>query len=179
MNIPNALTLSRVALVPLLAMALLDRNMNAALAIFLLGMATDTLDGHIARTRGLVTDFGKLVDPLADKLFVGTAFVCLAMLGRIELAVVAVILSREVAVSVLRFAAKRRGLILSANKLGKAKTTLQAITVGFLVIADPGLALGDLLVALTTLITVLSGLSYVFAWATAEETPGEPVSSPG
>ena len=179
MNLPNALTVSRVALVPMLATALLAENLNAALAIFVLGMATDTLDGHIARTRGLITDFGKLMDPVADKLFVGTAFVCLVLLDRIELAVVVVILSREVAVSALRLVASRRGVVLSANKLGKAKTTLQAITVGVLIIGDPELALTQLLVALTVFVTILSGMAYFFNWATASGAPGEPASSPG
>ena len=176
MNAPNALTLARIALVPMLAATLLAENLNAALAIFILGMATDTLDGHLARSRNLVTDFGKLMDPLADKLFVGTAFICLVLLERLELAVVIVVLSREVAVSALRFVASRRGIVISASKLGKAKTTLQAITIGVLIVGDPTHAASQLLVAVMTFVTILSGMAYFFNWANAS---GEPASSPG
>ena len=179
MNAPNALTMSRIALVPMLAMALMAENLNAALAIFILGMATDTLDGHLARRSGDITDFGKLMDPLADKLFVGTAFVCLVLLGRLELAVVIVILSREVAVSALRLVANRRGVVISASKLGKAKTTLQAVTIGVLIIGDPTLAASELLVAVMTFVTILSGMAYFVSWAQAPDTTGEPASSPG
>lgn len=176
MNAPNALTLSRIALVPMLATALIAENLNAALAIFILGMATDTLDGHLARSRNAITDFGKLMDPLADKLFVGTAFICLVLLDRLELGVVIVILSREVAVSALRFVANRRGIVISASKLGKAKTTLQAVTIGVLIIGDPAHAASQLLVAVMTFVTILSGMAYFFSWAS---TSGEPATTPG
>jgi len=175
-NAPNALTLSRIALVPMLATALIAENLNAALAIFILGMATDTLDGHLARSRNAITDFGKLMDPLADKLFVGTAFICLVLLDRLELGVVVVILSREVAVSALRFVASRRGIVISASKLGKAKTTLQAVTIGVLIIGDPAHAASQLLVAVMTFVTILSGMAYFISWASMS---GEPASSPG
>jgi len=176
MNAPNALTLARIALVPMLAMTLMSENLNAALAIFVLGMATDTLDGHLARSRNLITDFGKLMDPLADKLFVGTAFVCLVLLERLELAVVIVVLSREVAVSALRLVANRRGIVISASRLGKAKTTLQAITIGVLIVGDPTHAASLLLVAVMTFVTILSGMAYFLNWA---NTSGEPASSTG
>lgn len=176
MNAPNALTLARIALVPMLVATLLSENLSAALAIFVLGMATDTLDGYLARSRNLVTDFGKLMDPLADKLFVGAAFICLVLLERLDLAVVIVVLSREVAVSALRFFANRRGVVISANALGKAKTTLQAITIGVLIIADPTLAISQLLVVAMTIVTILSGMAYFFNSA---NTSGEPASSPG
>ncbi len=138
MNAPNALTISRIALVPVLAIALAKENMDFALAVFLAGMATDVLDGHIARTRGPITDFGKLMDPIADKLFVGTAFVCLAALSFLPVVIVAVILSREVAVSGLRWVAKNRGVVISADGFGKAKTGLQVLTIATLMyVAEP------------------------------------------
>jgi CDP-diacylglycerol--glycerol-3-phosphate 3-phosphatidyltransferase len=177
-NAPNALTLSRIALVPVLAISLAKGNMNFALAVFLLGMTTDVLDGHIARTRGPVTDFGKLMDPIADKLFVGTAFVSLAALGLLEVAIVAVILSREVAVSVLRWVAKGRGVVISADAFGKAKTGLQVLTIATLMYAaDPLAAWPQVLVALTTAVTIMSGMSYFISYATADRV--EPASSPG
>ncbi len=184
MNTPNALTMSRVALVPVLALALLSENLSFALAVFALGMATDVLDGHIARTRGPITDFGKLMDPIADKLFVGTAFVCLALLDRIEPGVVAVILSREGAVSWMRYIAKQRGVIISADSLGKAKTGLQTLTVAVLIlVAEPGMAEWQMLTMVTTFVTILSGMSYFTAYATSPETARrdriQPASSPG
>ncbi len=181
MNLPNALTLSRIALVPVLAVSLAQGRMNLALGVFLAGMLTDILDGHIARTRGPITDFGKLMDPIADKLFVGTAFVSLAAMGRLDIAIVAVILSREVAVSGLRWVAKGRGIVISADAFGKAKTGLQVLTVATLIyVSDPYLDGPLLLVALTTAVTIMSGMSYFIAYAGA---PGrdrvEPASSPG
>ena len=114
--------------------------MNLALGVFLVGMTTDVLDGHIARTRGPITDFGKLMDPIADKLFVGTAFVALAALGLLDVAIVAVILVREVAVSGLRWVAKERGAVIAADGFGKAKAGLQVVTVATLIyVADPTL----------------------------------------
>ncbi len=126
MNAPNALTLARIALVPMLAIALMSENLDArARRSSSLGMATDVLDGHIARTRRPITDFGKLMDPIADKLFVGTAFVCLASWSGSKLPIVVVILSREVAVSGLRCSPTGRGIVISADAFGKAKTALQ------------------------------------------------------
>ncbi len=175
MNVPNALTVSRIALVPVLALSLAAENMILALAVFLAGMATDVLDGHIARTRGPITAFGKLMDPIADKLFVGTAFVSLAALGLLEVAIVAVILSREVAVSALRWFAKGRGVVISADTFGKAKTALQVATVaGLIYFADPALAGLELLVAITTAVTIMSGMSYFISYATAPQAASSP-----
>ena len=184
MSIPNALTLSRIALVPVLAVSLARDNLDVALAVFLLGMATDVLDGHIARTRGPITDFGKLMDPIADKLFVGTAFVSLAALGMLEVAIVAVILFREAAVSALRWVAKSRGIVISADGFGKAKTGLQVLTIATLLyVSDTSAAGLELLVAVMTAVTIVSGMSYFLTYATAPEAAGrdrvEPASSPG
>lgn len=168
MNVPNGLTVSRICMVPLLVAAMFDNNLNLALAIFIAGMATDCLDGHLARSRNLVTDFGKLMDPAADKLFVGSAFVCLAYLGRLEVAVVVVILAREALVSGLRIYAKRRGSVLSANGLGKAKTALQTVLVAaLLIVSDPASSEVLLLVWATTLITIFSGMAYFVSFASA------------
>ena len=140
-------------------------------------MATDTLDGHLARSRNLVTDFGKLMDPLADKLFVGTAFVCLGPPGAPRVAVVIVILTREVAVSALRFVANRRGVVISASTLGKAKTALQAMTIASSSVGDPAHAASQLLVAAHDLRhhSVRDGLLLQLA----RTSSGEPASSPG
>lgn len=180
MNIPNALTLSRIALVPVLAIALVQGRLDLALWVFLAGMLTDVLDGHIARTRGPITDFGKLMDPIADKLFVGTAFIGLALLGRLEIAIVVVILSREAGVSALRWFAKRRGIVIAADAFGKAKTALQTALVATLIyLADPMVDGAQLLVALTTAVTIMSGMSYFISYAAAPSKRVEPASSPG
>jgi CDP-diacylglycerol--glycerol-3-phosphate 3-phosphatidyltransferase len=125
-------------------------------------MLTDALDGRIARSRELVSNFGKLMDPIADKLLVGAAFVCLALTDRVEPWVVAVILFREALVTGLRLAAKRDGLVIEANTLGKAKTALQTVAVLVLVLAaDPFAAWAQLIVSATLMITIASGMAYL------------------
>lgn len=162
MNVPNALTLARVVLVAPLVLLLVDGGHAAAAAcLFALGAFSDALDGYIARSRGLVTTFGKLMDPIADKLLIGGAFISLAGAGRLAAWVVVVILAREVAVTVLRTIAGRRGVVISANNLGKAKTALQTVTIVALIVAsNPGSAWVDGLVLSTVAITLVSGLSY-------------------
>jgi CDP-diacylglycerol--glycerol-3-phosphate 3-phosphatidyltransferase len=162
LNVPNALTLARVVLVAPMVLLLLDGEHAAAAAcLFGLGAFSDVLDGYIARSRGLVTTFGKLMDPVADKLLIGGAFVSLAAAGRLAAWVVVVILAREVAVTALRALAGRRGIVISANNLGKAKTALQTVTIVALIVAsDPGAAWVDGLVLSTVAITLASGLSY-------------------
>lgn len=162
MNVPNALTLARVVLVAPLVLLLLDGEHAAAAAcVFGLGAFSDVLDGYIARSRGLVTTFGKLMDPVADKLLIGGAFISLAAAGRLAAWVVVVICFRELAVTALRAVAGRRGLVISANNLGKAKTALQTVTiVALIVVSDPGAAWVDGLVLSTVVLTIASGLSY-------------------
>ena len=164
MNVPNALTVGRIGLVPPLVLLLLDGPQAAASAVFALGALSDVLDGHIARSRGIVTTFGKLMDPVADKLLTGAAFVALAANGRIAVWIVAVILLREVAVSALRWWAKRRGEVISASGIGKLKTTLQTATIlALILVADPGAGWVELLVAVTVAVTVVSGIAYALA----------------
>ena len=162
-NLPNALTVSRICMVPVLVVLLLERDQPvAAAAVFSVGMLTDALDGRIARSRSLVSTFGKLMDPIADKLLVGAAFVCLALTDRVEEWVVVLILFREAMVTALRFLAKRDGLVIAANSLGKAKTALQTVAVLVLVLAaDPYDAWVQLIVSATLMITIASGLAYL------------------
>ena len=166
LNLPNVLTISRICLVPVLVVLLMERDQAiAAAAVFSVAMVTDALDGRIARSRSLVTTFGKLMDPIADKLVVGAAFVCLALTDRVEDWVVALILFREAFVTGLRFLAKRDGLVIAANSLGKAKTALQTVAVLVLVLAaDPYDAWVQLLVSATLMITVASGLAYLMPY---------------
>ena len=162
MNVPNSLTIARIFLAPLLAIAMLPHaDASIAALVFAAGMTSDMVDGYLARSRGLVTRFGALMDPIADKLFVGTALICLAATSRLALWVVVVIFARDLLVTGLRFAAKRQGVIIAANALGKAKTVVQAVVVFVLLVAGPQGLLTHALVFAMVAITVVSGAVYV------------------
>ncbi len=133
-NIANQLTMLRILLVPILGVVLMaDDGQNPTLrwvatGIFMVAIATDRIDGDLARSRGLVTDLGKLLDPVADKLLVGTALVLLAVLGDLPWWVPAIIVTREVGITAWRLAvAKKR--VMPADRAGKAKTFLQALAI--------------------------------------------------
>lgn len=165
LNLPNALTLLRILAVPVVVVALLEETPNGdvlAAAVFALAAATDGLDGYLARSRGSVTTFGKLMDPLADKLLVTAALVSLVSLGRLEAWVAMVIIGREVAVTILRTIAAERGIVISASWLGKAKTVLQIAAVIALIAANPTPLWADVLVYVAVAATVLSGADYFF-----------------
>ncbi|MGB7685765.1 MAG: CDP-diacylglycerol--glycerol-3-phosphate 3-phosphatidyltransferase [Solirubrobacterales bacterium] len=165
LNLPNALTLLRILAVPVVVVALLGETPNGdalAAAVFALAAATDGLDGYFARSRGAVTTFGKLMDPLADKLLVTAALVSLVSLDRLEAWVAMVIIAREIAVTGLRAIAAERGIVISASWLGKVKTVLQIAAVIALIAANPAPAWVDALVYLALAVTVLSGADYFF-----------------
>ena len=165
LNIPNVLTVLRILLVPVLIVALLDATPSGdllAAIVFALASVTDMIDGYLARSRNSVTTFGKLMDPLADKLLIIAALIALVSLHRLAAWVAMVIIAREVAVTLLRTAASQQGVIIPAGPLGKAKTVVQVATV-FLLIAVHGSPVWlDLLVYAMVLITVLSGADYFF-----------------
>ena len=134
MNLPNKLTVARVILIPFFVFFLLNDAMNPnfkwiALAIFIVASLTDLLDGKIARKYNLVTDFGKFMDPLADKLLVCSAMIGLIELGRIEAWIVIVIIAREFIISGFRLIAADNGRVIAASYWGKFKTTFQMIMV--------------------------------------------------
>jgi len=165
LNLPNALTLARILAVPVVVVALLEETPNGdtlAAAVFALAAATDGLDGYVARSRGSVTTFGKLMDPLADKLLVTAALVSLVSLGRLEAWVAMVIIAREIAVTGLRAIAAERGIVISASWLGKAKTVLQIAAVIALIATNPAPLWADVLVYAAVVATVLSGADYFF-----------------
>ncbi len=165
LNLPNALTLLRILAVPVVVVALLGETPNGdalAAAVFALAAATDGLDGYFARSRDAVTTFGKLMDPLADKLLVTAALVSLVSLNRLEAWVAMVIIAREIAVTGLRAIAAERGIVISASWLGKVKTVLQIAAVIALIAANPAPAWVDALVYLALAVTVLSGADYFF-----------------
>lgn len=127
MNLPNKLTTARVVMIPLFLLALYQGQWLAALVLFALASATDALDGHIARSRGLVTDFGKFMDPLADKLLVTSALIAFVELLRVPGWVVFLIIARELAITGLRTLAAGKGVVLAADKWGKIKTVTQMV----------------------------------------------------
>ncbi len=164
-NVPNVLTGGRILLAPALALAM-QPHVEASIAalIFAVGMTTDFADGYIARSRGLVTKFGTLADPIADKLFVGTALVGLAATNRIATWVVLTIFARELFVTGMRLVAQRQGVTIPANWLGKAKTVIQAFVVFVLLVASPGALATQVLVYVMVAVTIVSGLVYVHGY---------------
>jgi CDP-diacylglycerol--glycerol-3-phosphate 3-phosphatidyltransferase len=164
LNLPNALTLARILLVPVVVVALaLEAPGGSVLAagVFALAALTDGLDGYIARSRQAVTTFGKVMDPVADKLLVAAALISLVSLDRLAAWVAMVIIAREFAVSGLRIAAGQQGVVIPASALGKAKTILQVVAIMALIAAsDPDDAWVQGLVYGMVGVTVISGADY-------------------
>ena len=131
MNAPNILTIIRVILVPVFIVCFFQ-NEYAALAVFIIASFTDFLDGHLARKNGQVTNFGKFMDPLADKLLVTSALVCMVQTGVVAGWMVIVILAREFAITGLRSVAASEGVVIAAAWSGKVKTVTQMIAIIFL-----------------------------------------------
>jgi CDP-diacylglycerol---glycerol-3-phosphate 3-phosphatidyltransferase len=167
LNLPNALTVLRILLVPVVVVALLDETPNGdtiAAAVFALAALTDGLDGYIARSRGAITTFGKLMDPIADKLLVAAALIALVSLQRLEAWVAMVIIAREFAVSGLRMVAAEKGVVIQASWLGKIKTILQVAAIIALIATDPAPLGVELLVYVAVAVTVASGVDYFFGF---------------
>jgi CDP-diacylglycerol---glycerol-3-phosphate 3-phosphatidyltransferase len=163
LNLPNALTLVRILLVPVLVVALTVESPGGstiAAVVFAVAALTDGLDGYIARSRQSVTTFGKVMDPVADKLMIAAALISLVSLDRLAAWVAMVIIAREFAVSGLRIAAGQQGAIIPASLLGKAKTIVQVVAVLALIAADPDAAWVQALVYAMVAITVVSGVDY-------------------
>src|ERR671918_641594 len=157
LNLPNTLTVIRILLVPVVVVALLDETPNGdaiAAAVFALAAFTDTLDGYIARQRDAVTTFGKLMDPIADKLLVAASLIALVSLERLDAWVAMVIIAREFAVTGLRLVAAERGVVIHASWLGKLKTTFQIAAIICLIAFDPAPISVDLIVYAAVAITV-------------------------
>lgn len=173
-NLPNALTVVRILLVPVFGSLLLaDGGQQAAqrfaaLAVFLAAMLTDRLDGELARRWSLITDTGKILDPIADKALLGMAFVGLSLIELVPWWVTALVLVRELAITVVRFVVIRHGVI-PAGRGGKVKTLLQALAVSLLVLPHwqlPGasgwLTAAYLVLGAAVTMTVFSGVDYLF-----------------
>lgn len=165
LNIPNALTLLRIVAVPVVVVALLGEIPNGDLwagIVFTIAALTDGLDGYIARRRGDVTTFGKLMDPLADKLLVVAALISLVSLDRLEAWIAMVIIARELAVTGLRAVAVEYGVVVAASRLGKLKTGLQVAAIIGLIAVDPATTAIDVLVYAALAVTVWSAVDYFF-----------------
>jgi CDP-diacylglycerol--glycerol-3-phosphate 3-phosphatidyltransferase len=165
LNVPNALTVFRILLVPVLVVALLGETPNGdlfAAIVFAIASLTDAVDGYIARSRNAITTFGKLMDPVADKLLILAALVALVSLERVDAWVAMVIIAREFAVTATRLAATQSGVVIAANWWGKVKTIVQVACIFFLIAIDGSPAWLDALVYGTVGITVISGIDYFF-----------------
>ena len=167
MNVPNLLTLSRLAAIPLLMALLLLRfpgHDQLAAALFIVFSLTDTLDGQIARKRGTVSDLGKFLDPLADKLFVLSVLIVLVQEGLVAAWVVVVIFSRELLITILRSMGASRGRVIAAAPLGKTKTVMQMAAVALLILQRPYPALvliTGVVVWVAVIFTIVSGIDYL------------------
>ncbi|MGW0710355.1 CDP-diacylglycerol--glycerol-3-phosphate 3-phosphatidyltransferase [Streptomyces sp. NPDC002643] len=167
-NIANILTMVRLVLVPgFVVLMLMDGGYDPvwrawAWAAFAVAMITDIFDGHLARTYDLVTDFGKIADPIADKAIMGAALICLSSLGDLPWWVTGVILGRELGITLLRFVVIRYGVI-PASRGGKLKTLAQGTAVGMyvLVLEGPLATLRWWVMAVAVVLTVVTGLDYV------------------
>lgn len=169
MNLPNKLTLFRVLLIPFFVFFLLFSVMDGnewmrylALVIFIVASLTDLLDGYIARKYNLVTNFGKFMDPLADKLLVCAALICLVELQLIPSWMVIVIISREFIISGFRLIASDNGVVIAASYWGKFKTTFQMIMICLLIINIEQIALLTMIITwIAVLLTVISLVDYL------------------
>lgn len=168
MNLPNKLTLLRVVLIPVfVVLLLLEGGQNytlriAALIVFCIASFTDFLDGQIARRNNLVTNFGKFMDPLADKLLVCSALICLIELGQLPSWYVITVIAREFIISGFRLVAADNGIVIAASWWGKFKTTFQMLTVILLILNIPALHTVTLIIAgIAFVLTLVSLLDYI------------------
>ena len=168
MNLPNKLTVMRVILIPFFVAALLYDNGSSqtmrivANVIFIVASLTDLFDGKIARKYNLVTNFGKFMDPLVDKLLVCSALICLIQLGQLPAWVVIIIISREFIISGFRLVAADNGIVIAASYWGKFKTTFQMIAVILMIFNIPALAtVTMIMLVIAVVLTVISLVDYV------------------
>ena len=164
-TIPNLLTVFRILLVPVLVVVLLAEVFESdwpAAVVFAIASLTDIADGYLARKHGLVSNFGKLWDPLADKLLVTAALVSLVSLGELQAWVAMVIISREFAVTGLRQIAVEQGVVIAASQWGKLKTLSQVAMVLVLLIVEGTPLWVDIIVYVTVFLTVASGVHYFY-----------------
>ena len=168
MNLPNKLTIFRVILIPFFVFFMLapyfpDNGKYIAVAIFIIASLTDMLDGKIARKYNLVTNFGKFMDPLADKLLVCSAMICLVVTGQLASWIVIIIISREFIISGFRLVASDNGVVIAASYWGKFKTTFQMLMIIVLLLNFGGVfvLIGQILTWIALILTVVSLVDYI------------------
>ncbi len=166
MNLPNKLTMFRVILIPVFIIVLMagifsePLNRYIGVAVFCIASFTDYLDGNIARKYNLVTNFGKFMDPLADKLLVSSALICMIELGMLPAWIVIIIISREFIITGFRLIAVENGVVIAASWWGKIKTVMQMVMIIFVMLGINDL-IGMVLIALATIFTIISGVDYI------------------
>jgi len=168
MNLANRLTILRILLIPVFLVLLYVSEdpiiRYVAVFVFIIASLTDLLDGHIARSRNLITDFGKFMDPLADKLLVTAALIYMVEVGQIAAWIIIIIISREFVISGLRLVAAAKGIVLAASWWGKLKTATTMVMI-IVVLLELPFAFMDpvewVLIAASTLFTIISGTDYV------------------
>ncbi len=167
MNLPNKLTLLRVILVPVFVIFMMvpgSWGRWAALAVFIFASLTDTADGYIARKYNMITDFGKFMDPLADKLLVSAAMICLITTGQLPAWIVITIISREFIISGFRLIAAEKGIVIAASWWGKIKTVVQMVMICALLINAQVMwfiVLEQILIYAALILTVVSLIDYI------------------
>ena len=170
MNLANKITLIRVFMIPIFIIILLsdiEGNNYIAAFIFIVAALTDSLDGYIARSRNLVTTFGKFVDPLADKLLVSSALICLVGLGKISAWIVIIIIAREFVITGFRTIAASEGITIAASPLGKVKTITQLIAIIALLLNNfpfryINLPFDLIMLYISLFFTITSGIDYIY-----------------
>ena len=169
LNLPNTITLIRIAMIPLIMLFLLlpipGKYLISAI-IFVVAAATDVVDGHIARSRNLVTTLGKFLDPLADKLLILATLICLLALDKAGAVAIILILTRELVITGLRAIAADKGVVIAASYFGKFKTVSQIVAITYILLAGQFTALpevlGTVLLWIAVIITVRSGADYLY-----------------
>ncbi len=169
MNLPNKLTILRIVMIPFFIACFYlnsEYSMYIAAAVFIVAYITDAVDGHLARKNNLVTDFGKLMDPIADKLLTCSALIMLSACGMANPIAVIAILSREFLISGVRLVCADKGVIIAASKWGKLKTISQAICIPCIMVAyatglEWAITTADVMLWISTALAVLSGADYI------------------
>ena len=171
MNTPNKLTIARMIIVPFLVIFLLtgwggEANRYISLTLFVVASVTDWFDGYLARKNNLVTNFGKFMDPLADKLLVSSALISLVQMGKISAWIVVIIIAREFTISILRAVAAAEGIVIAASWWGKAKTITQIIAIIAILLNNfpfryINFPFDMIMMWISVLLTVISGVHYI------------------
>jgi len=164
LNLPNKLTLLRIVMVPFFVIFYLKGFVVISLILFITASFTDYLDGYIARKQNLITNFGKIMDPLADKILVYSAFCCMVEIGIVQGWMLSIILAREFIVAGMRTVAASEGIVIAAGTSGKIKTVLQMVAIPLLILNQPRIIeyTAQIFLWAALIMTVVSGFEYIY-----------------